>query len=1090
VIASGERSSDCTPSGFLVLRTPLLPLEAWLAWSATPAAVAALARDDQTLAAALDADRARLRQHLILLVGRPEIREAIVVASPDLDGALASWIATPASATNGRVERALARYLARAATRATPFGLFATWATAQVGGETRLTLGPLSAARRYSRLDTSYLTALAEAAARDPPVRAALRYLPNQTLYRTADRVRYVERRPDGDGRAYYLVSLDDDDTLRRTLERAAAGATIDDLAAAVRGNDAVITPQEAYDYVHSLIDHQVVVSDLEPPMTGGEPGRQLASRLAALEPTRHLGQRLTSAIDELSAIDNTVLGAATEQYRAFSDLLATLPAGADRSTPWHVDLCRPSADATLGADAIALMRRGVTLLHRLCPPPPEDELTRLASRVAERYGQRAVPLVEVLDEDCGIGFGGQRPGRLTGQDSWTNVRWGPRERLLLDRVTEMRADGARAWNLTESDLRELEHDARLPLPDAFAAIGTFFSSLAGGRPRDLRLLLTAVVGPSGATMLGRFCHADQRLCRLVEAHLRAEEALHPEAIFAEIVHLPDDRAGNVVARPALRAWDLTVHGRSGLPPERQVPVTDLLLSHEDGRLVLRSRRLGCRVHPRLTSAHDFTGRTLGLYRFLCRLQGAYTASSLAWDWGPLGDAACLPRVTCGPLVLARARWHLAGEALKPLGRMNAPQQFRLVQAWREARHWPRFVLLADADNLLPIDLDDGASVDELVHQLGSRNGASLVEMLPDTDQLIVEGPDGRYTHEVIVPFTRLAAHAREDCQPIAVDVRHRDAAPADAASRAVLGPFLPGSEWLFAKLYAGPGILDRVLVKAVAPVVREAIEAATIDRWFFVRYGDPEWHLRLRLHGDPAVLARDVRPALQAIWDPLVAAGTVWRVQLDTYDPEMERYGGAAALPLVEGIFQADSEAVISILERLEPGDEGQTERWRLAFRGVDQLLGDLQLDPASRHAVIARNRQGFPPAGGFTRDVRRQLAARLRKGRPDIEAVLDRARDAPSPLAPGLEAFERRSRALAPIVSEWHRLQRPDAVQSSLIDVAGSLVHMHLNRLLADGRQDEPIVYDLLGRVYASQAARTPGGRRGDPMGSPSQA
>jgi thiopeptide-type bacteriocin biosynthesis protein len=205
-----------------------------------------------------------------------------------------------------------------------------------------------------------------------------------------------------------------------------------------------------------------------------------------------------------------------------------------------------------------------------------------------------------------------------------------------------------------------------------------------------------------------------------------------------------------------------------------------------------------------------------------------------------------------------------------------------------------------------------------------------------------------------------------------------------------------------------------------------------------------------------------------------LASTGAIWRVQLDTYEPEIERYGGAAALPLAERIFQADSDAVLTILEQLEPGDEGQRERWLLAFRGVDQLLGDLGLDLEARRTLMARHRLRFPPAGGLTPAWRRELAAQLRTERFDIEAVLDRTRDAESRLGPGLESFEVRSGALAPIVADWRRLEQDGAAQASLTEVAGSLVHMHLNRLLPEGREDEPVIYDLLGRVYASLMAR----------------
>src|SRR5262249_25021304 len=110
------------PAGFFALRTPLLPFATLTACGdglRTPVA------PDEAVDDALDADRRRLRERLFALVARPEIREALFVASPSLDESLAAWHAQPDGERGQKVERAVVRYLARMAGRPTPFGLFA-----------------------------------------------------------------------------------------------------------------------------------------------------------------------------------------------------------------------------------------------------------------------------------------------------------------------------------------------------------------------------------------------------------------------------------------------------------------------------------------------------------------------------------------------------------------------------------------------------------------------------------------------------------------------------------------------------------------------------------------------------------------------------------------------------------------------------------------------------------------------------------------------------------------------------------------------------------------------------------------------------
>jgi hypothetical protein len=127
-------------SGFFVLRTPLLPFDEFLSWGAGLEAPGAVG-ERGALAGALAADRARLRGRLGQIVARPEVRDAIAVASSDLDASIGHWLEDPDSDRGRRVERALVRYVTRMAANPTPFGLFAGCSTGTIGDSTTLTVG-------------------------------------------------------------------------------------------------------------------------------------------------------------------------------------------------------------------------------------------------------------------------------------------------------------------------------------------------------------------------------------------------------------------------------------------------------------------------------------------------------------------------------------------------------------------------------------------------------------------------------------------------------------------------------------------------------------------------------------------------------------------------------------------------------------------------------------------------------------------------------------------------------------------------------------------------------------------------------------
>src|SRR5258705_1441924 len=316
----------------------------------------------------------------------------------------------------------------------------------------------------------------------------------------------------------------------------------------------------------------------------------------------------------------------------------------------------------------------------------------------------------------------------------------------------------------------------------------------------------------------------------------------------------------------------------------------------------------------------------------------------------------CVPSVRIGRVILARREWildttDLAGvtAAVRETQKGKAPPAERrqkiaaAVAALRDARKLPRFLMIAAGDTELPVDLDNPLLAAAFADEVSGLPGVELVEMFPAPDKLIAKGPEGRFANELVLTFTR----AREPSK----------AAPAPAPAPTIRRTFTPGSEWLYAKIYCGESTGDRVLREAVAGVVRGALEAGDADRWFFIRYSDPDPHIRVRMRGDPARLAATVLPALDGVVAPLLASGAARKVVLDTYQRETERYGGDRGIELVEELFWHDSEAVLGIVELLD-GDAGGDARWRLALRGIDSMLEAVGLDSETRMRVVSNGR------------------------------------------------------------------------------------------------------------------------------------
>jgi lantibiotic biosynthesis protein len=1062
----GKRAvpADIRPSGSFVLRTPLLPRDELARWS-DGLAVPAAGEDGEKLAAAIAADRGVLRAKLAALVARPEVREAIFVASPGLEASIDGWLANPESEAGQKTERSLVRYVSRMAARPTPFGLFAGSTVGVLAETTHLELGPRERYRRYTRIDGDYLSDLTDALGADREVRRRLLYRPNSSLCQVAGRLRYASRR-EGESRSYSLVSLEPSDYLVATLDRARKGALPATLAAALVEADPEVTREEADDFIDELIDSQVLVSDLAPPVTGPEAVDDIVAQLAEI-PDVPAAAKAAGALralrTTLGELDHAI-GNAPARYRGAAETLAPLPAQPEIHRLFQVNLVPTGERVELGREVLDEVIRGVELLRKLSRPRGPDEVSRFRDAFVERYETREMPLAEVLDEESGIGFAASQapsaaasplleglafPGAAPDETS----PWSTRMTHLARRIAGVVAAGGRELVLDDADFTAMDATTLGPTPDAFQAMFVLATAPDG----ELRIQLSAASGPPGATLLGRFCHSDPAMHEVVTTNLAAEQALRPDVVFAEVVHLADGRLANISARPVLRPHEIVYLGRSGAPHERQLPITDLMVSVRDGRVVLRSISLGREVAPRLTNAHNYINGSLGPYRFLASLP-SQDVRPLMFHLGAIATLPFVPRIRVGRVVLREASWTLRKVDLEPVTSASGVARMQALHRLRASARLPRWICVEDSDNVLPVDLDNVLSVDSFAQLVKQRAGVTLTELWPTLDDLPVRGPDGRYANEIVVPFVRSAG------------VESRASAPMMRAP-AVRRSFAPGSEWLYAKLYTGHATSDQILTEAIAPLVGE------MPAWFFLRYSDPHWHVRFRVRGEPAWLYGEVMPRLAAATRAMLDDGRMWRLQLDTYEREIERYGGPVGIELAERLFGADSACVVDILGMLA-GDAGADARWRLTLRGIDQLLDDLGFDLAERLAIMRRARDAFAREHRVDSSIgfQRGLGDKYRRERVALEALLDRARDADSELSPGLERIAARSTANAPIAAELRAAEQRGALTIPLSELAPSYIHMHVNRLIRSAqRAHELVLYDLLARLYESRVARS---------------
>ena len=554
----------------------------------------------------------------------------------------------------------------------------------------------------------------------------------------------------------------------------------------------------------------------------------------------------------------------------------------------------------------------------------------------------------------------------------------------------------------------------------------------------------------------------DEELTCLTKALLKKEEESKPDCIYAEILHIPQARLGNISMRPILRQYEIPILTFPAVDEDHTIPLHDLMVSIKNGRIFLRSKKLNKEVIPRLTTAHNFSMNPVPHYHFLCELQFQGMKGNLSWDWGFLNEFAFLPRVRYGKTILAKARWRISLTDLSTKKDVKENELEELIGPYFESNKIPNRVTISQGDNQLPIDIENSYCLKILAKDLKKFETLELHECLFNESNLLVKGPEGGYTNEIIIPWTKQVEKPNQSLHN-SPHVNQTE----------VQRTFQPGDNWHYLKIYCGVKTADKILVEVVRPITEALLFENKIGKWFFIRYADPDHHLRIRFFGKSTFYA-EVTERFNKALASYVENHLIWKIQTDTYPRELERYG-SANIENSETLFYYDSLGSIQILSLLQ-GDEGDDLRWQFAIKGVHDLLDSFGLDLAAKKELMSIISNNFlKEFNGDNVETKRQLSTKYRSEKFKIQAILQNEVEESHDFYPVWQLFEERSKNIAPCVLHINKLSEQNKLEISKSDLLSSYIHMFLNRFLrSKQRLQEMVIYDLLYQHYKSQIAR----------------
>jgi thiopeptide-type bacteriocin biosynthesis protein len=988
-------------------------------------------------------------------------RESISISSPSLFHDAQLLIANKIDSEKERVKihLSLLRYLKRMSFRCTPFGISAGISIGAITNKTGIINCNPEDSQRLIRPDMCFLGKIYQHVMGEPTLRRRLLYRANNTCFHFNNELRYLEYSYEP-YRSYRMSSVESDPLLLSLIGICQDSMQYETILTKVvsEGYDSA----EASSYICQLIESKLLISELEPSVSGIHYGKKLFTFLEAnrihlsdsLEQSRVILNKIIGTHHSSTGIDSWNEEIVSEAERI----------GIKDIDIIQVDMLKQGSQIELDREIFADLRMALRITQYLVKHTVSENLVNLSKFIDEfeyRYEGMEVPLLEVMDPHIGIGYP-YSPDSLVDSLLTENIQvssaisekmevsttFNPILRKYYDCLSQNKTEVI----LSQEDIKTKEVTSF----DEFNKYTGIMSSLVSiiKKQDSIKIQHTSTEGTNFKT-LGRFCYSHSDIESYLSKLAHLEQEADPQGIFAELVFLPEDRIGNLIAKPPLCLYEIPIVSSSCLPKENQIQLNDILVCVQNGKIQLRSRQFNKVIYPIFSSAYTHTKRNVPLFRFLGDLQYQYCYPSIYWDWGILGRMPFLPRVSYKNIILSKATWKITLESISSL--LNAKEPFQKIKKYFLLNKIPNSFVIVQGDHVLPINLDNDSSyrlfIDELV-----KNKLLVVQenlIADETDSIVYDANRRCYSNEVILLWDNLSSNRKSEI-------------PVTGFSIDKLVP-AGGGDCIYFKIYCNHSMADNIIKDHIKPWFDQLHLAGVSFTWFFIRYADPQFHLRIRIFSTEQNILK-IRTNFFVIVSVVNRHKKSWKIQEDTYNREWQRYG-AENMKNVEEYFYIDSKFVMDLICKLS-GSELQSLRWKIALIIVNNVLDDFALSILQKAELMTSMEQSFLEEFGSIRNNKLELSKKFRRSKTEIESAL---LGQETNLSSVYELLEHRKERIKIVVDKIDKLNRGGELGVSLFNLVSSIIHMSLNRIFeSKHRMQEMVIYSFLSCHYKSEIAR----------------
>ncbi|WP_075340640.1 thiopeptide-type bacteriocin biosynthesis protein [Tenacibaculum agarivorans] len=252
---------------------------------------------------------------------------------------------------------------------------------------------------------------------------------------------------------------------------------------------------------------------------------------------------------------------------------------------------------------------------------------------------------------------------------------------------------------------------------------------------------------------------------------------------------------------------------------------------------------------------------------------------------------------------------------------------------------------------------------------------------------------------------------------------------------------FYPGDEWLYYKIYCGENTTDKILIETIQPLVSFLLENKFIEKWFFIRYSDPEHHLRIRFLVTDVLHIRTILKQMNTQLKKYTESKEIWNIQIDTYQREIKRYG-ATTVEIAESFFYRDSEFILQLLHNTT----NDTDKLNTILYYINHIIDCFKFSLQYKISFIEKMRTSYKEEFYANKQSMKIISKKYQS----IEKSVD---------------LDFSNIKIKNILDRFFVVKNQDNLEVNLSQLLSSLIHMTINRLFSSKqRLYELVLYDFL--------------------------